>query len=58
MTSCKSSRRRFLSRAAKALMAGIAFRSLKAETAPDVRRSPQVSWREARHFARKRKLAG
>ena len=54
----KSSRRRFLTRGIKVLLGGLALQSLKGEAASGDRRSPKVSWREAMHYARKRRPAG
>jgi hypothetical protein len=54
----EGSRRRFLSRAIKALLGGLAFQSVAGGAASGDRRPPNVSWREAAHYARKRKLAG
>jgi hypothetical protein len=52
------SRRRFLSRAVKALLGGLAFRGVAGGAASGDRRPPNVSWREAAHYAKTRKLAG
>jgi hypothetical protein len=54
----EDSRRTFLSRAIKALLGGVAFQGVAGGAASGDRRPPNVSWREAAHYAKKRKLAG
>jgi hypothetical protein len=58
LASEESSRRRFLSRAIKALLAGLAFQGVAGGAPSGDRRSPNVSWREAAYYAKKRNLAG
>lgn len=58
MPSNKNSRRRFLSRTLKVLLGGLAFQGVRGKAASGNASSPQVSWREAMHYAKKRRLAG
>ncbi len=58
MASDKDSRRKFLSRGIKVLLGGLALQSLGGEAASGDKRSPKVSWREAMHYAKKRRFAG
>jgi hypothetical protein len=54
----KDSRRKFLERAAKALLGGIALQSLKGDAPSGGQHPRQVSWRKAMHYAKTHRLAG